>query len=97
MAVPLPAGSVVKVHLMALRCVEGTWYEVSPLSNVYVVEPAAAVLGELKVGAYKSESVTVRVRLDEAAQKSLEFLRTAEKVALFRCQESESTAAAQRQ
>lgn len=81
MPVPLSASSVVKVHLMALRCVEGAWYEASPLSDVHMVDPARTVLGELQMESYKTGSVTLRVKLSEAAQKSLESLRGAKALA----------------
>ena len=75
MSSPLPAASTVRVHLLALRWVEGSTFEASALSEVIVLDPADSILGELKMSALKTGSVTLRVILADSAQSSLESLQ----------------------
>lgn len=75
----LPAASAVKVHLLALRWVEGSTFEASPLSEVFVLDPAGSILGELKMSSLKTGSVTLRVTLEESAKQSLESVQADKK------------------
>lgn len=79
MPTELPSALAAKVHVVALKCVEGLAYEASPLSTVHMLDPVVAVLGELDCVSFRTGSVSLRVTLSDGSQKALKSLTASKK------------------